>query len=46
MIVINMLDGEKIEIHKDTILVGLDNAPRINTNELKQNTFYLKLIIT
>ncbi|QPW49586.1 hypothetical protein G9298_18130 [Bacillus thuringiensis] len=42
MVIINMLDGEKIEIHKDTILVGLDNVQRINTNEPGQNTFYLK----
>ena len=40
MIIINMLDGEKIEIHKDTILVGIDNAPR--TDKPNERLFYLQ----
>ena len=36
MIVINMLDGEKIEIHPDTVLVGINNSPKN-----KENMFYL-----
>ncbi|MCF6461462.1 hypothetical protein [Clostridium sp. Cult3] len=40
MIVINMLDGEKIEIYPDTVLVGVNNALR--TNEPSENIFYLQ----
>ncbi|KHD85668.1 hypothetical protein G4D61_11200 [Bacillus ginsengihumi] len=38
MVTINMLDGEKIEVHPDTILIGIDNAPITD----EQPTFYLK----
>ncbi|MBW3490809.1 MULTISPECIES: hypothetical protein [Bacillus] len=40
MIIINMLDGEKIEIHKDTILIGINNAPR--TDKPNERLFYLQ----
>lgn len=39
MVVINMLDGEKIEIHKDTLLVGINNFPRDNESK---DEFYLQ----
>ncbi|MGO5005157.1 hypothetical protein [Bacillus wiedmannii] len=42
MIIINMLDGEKIEIHEDTILVGINNAPR--TDKQNEQLFYLKQV--
>lgn len=40
MIVINMVDGEKIEIHDDTLLIGINNAPR--TDKPNEDIFYLK----
>ncbi|WP_141433007.1 hypothetical protein [Bacillus sp. 03113] len=40
MVIINMLDGEKIEIHSDTILVGINNVPR--TDRLNERIFYLQ----
>ncbi|MED0963835.1 MULTISPECIES: hypothetical protein [Bacillus] len=40
MVIINMLDGEKIEIHEDTILVGINNAPR--TDKPNEQLFYLQ----
>jgi len=40
MVIINMLDGEKIEIHEDTLLIGINNAPR--SDKPNENTFYLK----
>lgn len=39
MIVITMVDGEKIEIHDDTVLVGIDNLPSDNYSE---HSFYLR----
>lgn len=36
MIVINMLDGERIEIHRNTVLVGIKNAS-------EKNGFYLQI---
>lgn len=35
-----MLDGEKIKIYEDTVLVGINNAPK--TDNPKENMFYLK----
>ncbi|MGQ3738424.1 hypothetical protein [Bacillus sp. Fil] len=40
MLILNMLDGEKIEIHEDTILVGFNNAPR--TDKPNERLFYLQ----
>ncbi|MEK5008818.1 hypothetical protein MHI11_16830 [Bacillus sp. FSL K6-3312] len=40
MIVINFLDGDKIEIHQDTLLVGINNSPR--TDKPNENIFYLQ----
>lgn len=40
MVIINMLDGEKIEIHQDTILVGINNLPR--PGNARDNEFYLE----
>lgn len=40
MVMINMLDGEKIEIHDNTLLVGINNASV--TDNPEKNTFYLK----
>jgi hypothetical protein len=40
MVVVNMLDGEKIEVHQDTVLVGINNAPR--TDKPNENIFYLQ----
>ena len=40
MVIINMLDGEKIEIHQDTILVGINNVPKSDIP--KENMFYLE----
>lgn len=37
MITINMLDGEKLPVHADTVLVGYDNA-----TVLSPKTYYLK----
>mgnify|MGYP001066332917 CR=1 FL=1 len=41
MIIINLLDGEKINIHEDTILNGFINAPR-TTDEIGGSMFYLQ----
>lgn len=35
-----MLDGEQIQVHEDTILVGINNAPI--TDKTNENIFYLK----
>jgi hypothetical protein len=40
MITINMLDGEMIEVRSDTVLVGINNAPR--TDKPNENIFYLQ----
>lgn len=40
MIVINMLDGEQIELHDDTDLIGIDNAPR--SDKPNEQLFYLR----
>lgn len=40
MVVINFLDGDKIEIHEDTLLIGVNNAPR--TDKPNENIFYLQ----
>lgn len=40
MVVINFLDGDKIEIHDDTLLVGINNAPR--TDKPNERLFYLQ----
>lgn len=40
MVIINMLDGEKIQVHEDTLLIGIDNAPR--TDKPNENIFYLQ----
>ncbi|SNZ10037.1 hypothetical protein SAMN05421503_1492 [Terribacillus aidingensis] len=38
MILINLLDGQSIEVTNETVLVGIDNAPRENNEE-----FYLSI---
>ncbi|KXY35786.1 hypothetical protein P4V74_00085 [Bacillus thuringiensis] len=40
MIIINMLDGEKIKIHEDTILVGINNSSK--TDKPSETQFYLQ----
>lgn len=40
MIIIHMLDGEKIEILEDTVLAGINNLPR--SSESGKGTFYLE----
>ena len=40
MVIINMLDGEKIEIRDDTVLVGIKNHPR--TDIPGEAIFYLQ----
>lgn len=40
MIVINMLDGEVIEVHDDTVLIGIDNAPK--SDKPNEQLFYLQ----
>lgn len=40
MIIINMIDGEKIKVQEDTLLVGINNASR--TEKPNENIFYLK----
>lgn len=39
MVIINMLDGEKIPVHENTVLVGINNA---STDEPK--SFYLQQV--
>ena len=40
MIIIHMLDGEKIEVLDETVLAGINNLPR--SNEPGGDTFYLQ----
>lgn len=40
MVIINMLDGEVIEVKEETTLVGIMNAPR--TDKPGDEIFYLK----
>ncbi|WP_282067015.1 hypothetical protein [Bacillus pumilus] len=40
MVVINFLDGDKIEIDENTLLIGINNASR--TDKPNENIFYLQ----
>lgn len=40
MVIIQMLDGERIEVHQETVLVGINNAPK--TDNPEEALFYLR----
>lgn len=44
MVTINMLDGEKINIHDNTVLVGINNASETAKHDKKM--FYLQRVYT